>query len=158
MVQPTIHQFKVKKIGGGEINFADFKGKKIIVVNVASECGFTPQYRQLQELFEEFQEQLVIVGFPANNFGGQEPGTNEEIWAFCTSRFSVTFPLSAKIDIRNEPVYQWLTQKALNGVMDSQVRWNFQKYLIDEYGVLIRSLPSSAEPFDEEILAWVSGE
>ncbi|MCB0620033.1 MAG: glutathione peroxidase [Saprospiraceae bacterium] len=156
MVQPTIHQFKVEKIDGGEIDFAAFQGKKIIVVNVASECGFTPQYRQLQELFEKFQEHVVVVGFPANNFGGQEPGTDEEIRAFCTSRFGVTFPLSAKIDIHREPVYAWLTQRSLNGVADSQVRWNFQKYLLDEHGHLVRMLPSSTEPFDDEILSWIT--
>lgn len=152
----TIHSFKVKGIEGEEIDFALFKGKKIIVVNVASACGFTPQYQQLQELYEEFGHKLVVVGFPANNFGGQEPGTNEEIRAFCSRRFGVTFPLAAKIDVTTHPVYQWLTQKSENGLLDSQVTWNFQKYLLDEQGRLVKCLPPAVSPLDDEILNWVN--
>lgn len=144
----TIHTFKVAGIEGEEIDFARFKSKKLMVVNVASECGYTPQYQQLQELYEEFEDKLVIVGFPADNFGGQEPGTNEDIRAFCTRRFGVTFPLAAKIDLSTHPVYQWLTQKSLNGVIDSQVTWNFQKYLLDEKGYLVHVFPPSANPAD----------
>ncbi len=152
----TIHTFKVEGIEGEEIDFAAFAGKKIIVVNVASECGFTPQYQQLQEIFEEFEDKLVIVGFPANNFGGQEPGSNEEIRTFCTRRFGVTFPIAAKIDIKTHPVYQWLTKKSENGVLDSQVTWNFQKYLLDEQGHIVKYLPSSVSPLDDEILEWLN--
>lgn len=154
----SIHQFKVEGIEGSEINFADFSGKKIMVVNVASECGFTPQYQQLQELYQEFRDKLVIVGFPSNDFGGQEPGTNEAIRAFCTQRYGVDFPLAAKINIKGSPhpIYQWLTQKARNGVADSEVRWNFHKYLLDENGHLIQDLPSSVSPLDEPILDWLS--
>ena len=149
----TIHQFSVEGIDGETINFADFKGKKILIVNVASECGYTPQYQQLQELFAEFGDRLIIIGFPANNFGGQEPGSNEDIRSFCTKRYGVTFPLSAKIDIHTHPIYQWLTRQELNGVADSEVRWNFFKYLLDENGQLIQCFPSAVSPLDEEILS-----
>jgi len=154
----SIHNFRVEGIEGEEIDFADFKGKKVMVVNVASECGFTTQYQQLQELFEEFKNKLVIIGFPANNFGGQEPGTNQEIRSFCSVRYGVTFPLAAKISVEGEdihPIYQWLTKKSDNKVMDSEVKWNFQKYLIDEKGQLVSYHPSSISPIDEIILDWV---
>jgi glutathione peroxidase len=154
-VQSSIHTFSVEAIEGGVIDFADFKGKKLMVVNGASECGFTPQYQQLQELHEQFEDQLVILVFPANNFGGQEPGTNEEIRSFCTKRYGVTFPLAAKIDIRTHPVYQWLTRKAENGFQDSEVTWNFQKYLLDEEGRLVQVLPSSTSPLSDEVLQWL---
>lgn len=157
----SIHQFKVASIEGGEINFADFAGKKIMVVNVASECGFTSQYQQLQELYEQFSEQLVIIGFPANNFGNQEPGTNEQIKSFCTVRYGVTFPLTAKVSAKGadmHPVYQWLTQKSANGLIDSTVKWNFQKYLLDQQGRLITTHPSSVSPLDDVILDWISSE
>lgn len=127
-----------------------------MIVNVASECGYTPQYQQLQELYEGYGDKLAIVGFPANNFGGQEPGSNNEIKSFCSLRYGVTFPLAAKIDITAHPVYRWLTRKSENGVADSRVDWNFQKYLLDENGCLIRSLPSSASPLDDEILDWLN--
>lgn len=154
----SIHSLKVAGIGGKEIDFADFAGKKLLIVNVASECGYTPQYQQLQELYEAFQDKLVIVGFPSNDFGGQEPGTNEEIQTFCKQRYGVTFPLATKITIQGtevHPVYQWLTQKAQNGVADSAVLWNFQKYLLDEHGQLVQSFPSSVPPLDAEILSWI---
>ena len=153
----SIHQFKVEAIEGGTIDLAKFKGKKLMVVNVASECGYTPQYQQLQELYEGFVNHLVIIGFPANNFGGQEPGTNNEIREFCSLRYGVTFPLTAKIDVKTHPIYQWLTQQSLNGVMDSEVSWNFQKYLLDENGRLLRTLPSSTSPLDDEIIEWLNG-
>ncbi len=153
----TIHKFKVESIEGDEIDFAQFKGKKLTIVNVASECGFTPQYQQLQELYKGFGAKLAIIGFPANNFGGQEPGSNKEIREFCSLRYGVTFPLAAKIDINTHPIYQWLTQKALNGQMDSTVNWNFQKYLLNENGQLVHSLPSATSPFDDEIMDWVNG-
>lgn len=157
-MEHSIHQFKVEGIEGSEINFADFEGKKIMVVNVASECGFTPQYQQLQALYQEFRDRLVVVGFPSNDFGGQEPGTNEAIQAFCTQRYGVDFPLAAKIKIKGSPhpVYQWLTQKSQNGVADSEVRWNFHKYLLDENGHLFKDLPSSVSPLDEPILDWLN--
>jgi len=155
----SIHQFKVRGIEGSEIDFAQYKGKKLIIVNVASECGYTPQYQQLQELYNEFQDKLEIVGFPSNDFGGQEPGTNEEIQAFCEVRYGVTFPLSAKITVKEpnaHPIYQWLTHENKNGVADSEVRWNFHKYLLDENGQLVKSLPSAVSPLDEQILDWLN--
>jgi glutathione peroxidase len=151
----TIHSFKVDGIAGGTIDFAAFAGKKILIVNVASECGYTPQYQQLQELYEEFEDKIAIVGFPANNFGGQEPGSNQEIQAFCSRNYGVTFPLAAKIDVTTHPVYQWLTQKTLNGVQDSKVTWNFQKYALDEQGRLVHVFPYSTSPLDEEIIGWL---
>ena len=154
----SIHQFKVEGIEQKVIDFATYKGKKLMIVNVASECGYTSQYQQLQELYEEYHDKLVIIGFPSNDFGGQEPGTNEEIKSFCTSRYQVSFPIAAKVKIRGaeaHPVYQWLTQKEQNGVMDSEVKWNFNKYLLDEDGHLIQYYPSSVNPVDERILDWV---
>jgi glutathione peroxidase len=153
----NIHKFKVEGIEGEEIDFAAFKGKKLIVVNVASECGFTPQYQQLQELYEKFGDKLVIVGFPANNFGEQEPGLNSEIRDFCSRRYGVTFPLASKIDVTTHPVYEWLTKKTLNGVMDSQVTWNFQKYLLDENGRLVNFILPSESPLNETVLEWLNG-
>lgn len=155
----SIHQFKVAGINGKEVNFAHFKGKKIIVVNVASECGYTSQYQQLQELYKEFQDKLVIVGIPSNDFGGQEPGSNEEIQAFCTLNFGVKFPMTTKVAILGaspHPIYQWLTSKAQNGVLESEVSWNFQKYLLDESGQLVQFYPSSVSPFDDAILEWLT--
>ncbi|MEN0004830.1 MAG: glutathione peroxidase [Bacteroidota bacterium] len=154
----SIHQFKVAGIEGAEINFADYAGKKMLIVNVASECGYTPQYQQLQELYEEFQDRLVVIGVPSNDFGGQEPGTNAEIRAFCTTRYGVTFPQTAKLSIRKSPheLYQWLTTKAKNGVMNSVVKWNFHKYFIDEQGHLINSFSSGVSPFDDQIIGQLT--
>lgn len=155
----SIHQFKVEGIDGDEIDFASFKGKKIIVVNVASQCGYTSQYQQLQELYEEFKRKLVIVGFPANDFGNQEPGSNKEILDFCTTVYSVGFPMASKVSTKGSaqhPLYYWLTHRELNGVLDSEVQWNFNKYLLDESGQLVSYLPSAVSPFDEQILDWIS--
>ena len=135
----SIHQYKIEGLTGGEIDFSAFAGKKIMVVNVASECGLTPQYQQLQELYEAHKDKLVIVGCPANNFGAQEPGTHDEIRTFCTINYGVTFPLSIKISVKGDdmhPLYQFLTQKNQNGLKDSEVQWNFQKYILDEKGNL----------------------
>ncbi len=151
MTMNTIHPYKVKSIEGGEIDLAAFSGKKVLIVNVAGQCGHTPQYAQLQELHETFGDRLAVVGFPCNDFGGQEPGSEPEIREFCTLRYGVTFPLSAKIRILGDdphPIYQWLTQKALNGVQDSRVAWNFQKYLLDEQGRLLAVFPPSVSVFD----------
>lgn len=152
----TIHTYKIEGIDGKDLDFSDFKGKKILVVNVASACGFTSQYQQLQELAEEFKDKLVVVGFPCNDFGAQEPGTNQEVQSFCTLNFGVTFPMTTKISISTEPIYQWLTQKSQNGVMDAEVKWNFHKFLLDESGQLVNTYPSSVSPFDEAILLWAT--
>lgn len=155
----SIHAFSVESIEGGNISFAGFRGKKILVVNVASECGYTPQYAQLQELYTAFQDKLVVVGFPCNDFGGQEPGGNAAIQQFCSARYGVTFPMAAKIQILGpgqHPVYQWLTRKAANGVSDSEVSWNFHKYLLDEDGRLLQAFPPSASPFDDALLNYLA--
>ena len=155
----SIYNFKIEGIDGKTIDLSDFEGQKILIVNVASECGYTPQYQQLQELYEEMKAQVMIIGFPCNDFGAQEPGTNEEIQHFCTSNYGVNFPLTTKISILGNnihPIYQWLTQKSLNGKLDSQVQWNFHKFLIDEFGHIVKSIPSVQSPFDDEILDWIS--
>jgi glutathione peroxidase len=155
-VSNKIYDFKVESLDKGTINFADFKGKKILIVNTASECGYTPQYKELQALYEKFKGKLVIVGFPANNFGGQEPGTAVEIKAFCEKNYGVTFPMAAKISVKGDdmaPIYKWLTSKAANGVLDAEIGWNFNKFLIDENGVMIEHFPSKVKPMSEEILS-----
>lgn len=156
----SIYNIKIKGLAGEEINFADFKGKKILLVNVASQCGYTPQYAQLQELYTTFKDILVVVGCPANNFGKQEPGTHEEIKTFCSLNYGVTFPMTAKISVTGNdihPLYQWLTQKSENGIMDSEVKWNFQKYLISESGEFIDTYGSGIDPCSEEIVNAITG-
>jgi glutathione peroxidase len=155
----TIYDYKVDALEEGKtINFADFKGKKILVVNTASECGFTPQYADLEKLYEEYKDRLVIVGFPANNFGGQEPGTNVEIGAFCQKNYGVTFPMAAKVSVKGDdtaPIFKFLTEKQLNGVKDSKILWNFTKFLIDENGKLVDSFVSNVKPTDEAITKYL---
>ena len=151
---PSIHVFKVPAIDGSEIDFAQFKGKKILVVNTASKCGFTPQYKELEELYETYKDKLVIVGFPANNFASQEPGTNEEIKSFCSKNYGVSFPMAAKISVKGDdiaPIYKWLTTKALNGIMDESVSWNFNKFLLDENGHLVDKYGSMVSPMSKKI-------
>ncbi len=153
-IQPNIYSFKVESLDGGIIDFASFKGKKILIVNTASKCGYTPQYTELQELYEKYKDKLVVIGFPANNFGGQEPGSNAEIKEFCTSKFNVTFPLAAKISVRGDdmhPIYQWLTSKEKNGVLDAEIKWNFNKFLLNEDGELLAYFGSKVKPMSEEI-------
>jgi glutathione peroxidase len=150
----SIHQFKVKSIDGGTIDFAKYKGKKVLVVNVASQCGFTRQYAGLEKLYEANKEKLVIVGFPANNFGSQEPGTDNDIVQFCKARFGVTFPMASKISVKGDdtaPIYKWLTSKDQNGVLDATIGWNFNKFLLDENGKMIAYFPSKVEPDSDEI-------
>ncbi|GAC1444324.1 MAG: glutathione peroxidase [Sediminibacterium sp.] len=155
---PTIHSFKVKSIDGGMIDFAKFKGKKILVVNTASKCGFTPQYEALEKVYEQYKDKLVIVGFPANNFGAQEPGTDGEIQEFCKARFGVKFPLASKISVKGNdtaPIYKWLTNKSENGVLDATIKWNFNKFLLDENGKLLAYFDSKVKPDSEEILNYL---
>jgi glutathione peroxidase len=139
-----------------------FAGKKIMVVNTASECGYTPQYRQLQELYDLHKDQgLVILGFPSNDFGGQEPGTEQDIAAFCEKNYGVSFPMMAKVTVKGadaHPVFQWLQQKQRNGVKDAKVDWNFNKFLIDEQGRLVEHLSGKVSPLDDRILDWVRGQ
>lgn len=157
--QQTIYQFKVKDLYGNEFDFASLKGKKVMIVNTASECGLTPQYEQLQSLYEEFgSDHFVIIGFPANNFGNQEPGSNAEIATFCQANFGVTFPMMEKISVKGEdmaPIYHFLTEKRQNGFADSVVEWNFQKYLIDENGHVVQVINPRILPNDPEIKEWI---
>mgnify|MGYP001213340009 CR=1 FL=1 len=154
------YDFKVKTLEGLNFDFSSLKGKKVMIVNTASKCGFTPQYKDLEELYEQYGgNDFVIIGFPANNFLSQEPGTANEIRTFCTEKYGVTFPMMEKISVKGSdmhPLYQWLTSKAKNGVMDSEVKWNFQKYLIDENGKLQYVIYSKEKPDSEKVLAWIS--
>ena len=155
------YDFKVKTLDGGEFDFSTLKGKKVMIVNTASKCGFTPQYKDLEEVYEQYGDELVIIGFPANNFANQEPGTASEIQKFCTDNYGITFPMMAKISVKGKdmhPLYKWLTSKEENGVMDSDVRWNFQKYLIDENGKLVDVIYSREKPNSDKVLAWISSE
>jgi glutathione peroxidase len=154
----SIHKFKVPSIEGKTIDFASFKGKKILVVNTASKCGYTPQYEGLEKLYKENKDKLVVVGVPANNFGGQEPGTKEEIQEFCKIRYGVTFPLTDKVEVvgdNTHPLYKWLTTKEQNGVLDATVKWNFNKFLLDENGKLLEYFPSKVLPTGEEIMKYL---
>lgn len=154
----SIFSFKIESLYGDTIDFSSYKGKKILIVNVASECGYTSQYQQLQELSEIYADQLVVVGIPCNDFGNQEPGSNEDIAQFCSKNYQIGFPISVKVKIKGDeihPIYHWLTHKSYNGVMDAEVRWNFTKFLLDEEGKLIATFPSSVSPLDDKILHWL---
>ena len=161
MEKQNIYQFIVKDLEGNDFDFSKLKGKKILVVNTASKCGLTPQYKDLEALYEKYKSKnFVIVGFPANNFASQEPGTNAEIGAFCTKNYGVTFPMMSKISVKGndmDKVYQFLTQKAKNGLQDSEVQWNFQKYLINEKGELEKVVAPKVLPSDNEIVNWIKG-
>lgn len=158
--EKTFHDFKVKDIDGKDFDLASLKGNKVMVVNVASKCGLTPQYEELQTLYEKYKNNnFVIIGFPANNFKEQEPGTNLEIKEFCTANYGVTFPLMEKISVAGDdqaPVYAWLTKKEKNGVKNQEVTWNFQKYLIDENGHLVDVLMPKESPMDEKVINWLT--
>lgn len=155
----TIYQYQVTDIQGKLFDFASLKGKKILIVNTASECGLTPQYKDLETIYKTYKDQnFVIVGFPANNFGMQEPGNNKQIASFCELKYGVTFPMMSKISVKGndmDKVYQFLTQKNKNGLQDSEVGWNFQKYLINENGNLVKVLSPKVLPTDKEIINWI---
>ncbi|UCE92881.1 MAG: glutathione peroxidase [Flavobacteriaceae bacterium] len=155
----TIYQFKVNDLYGETFDFSNLKGKKVMVVNTASECGLTPQYAELQKLYDTYKDQnFVIVGFPANNFGGQEPGTNMEIAAFCKENYGVTFPMMSKISVKGadmHEVYHFLTEKSKNGLQDSEVSWNFQKYLLNEKGELAKVIEPRTLPTDPMVVEWI---
>ncbi|MXS72891.1 glutathione peroxidase [Chryseobacterium binzhouense] len=158
VMSKSIYDYKVDALEEGKtINFADFKGKKILIVNTASECGYTPQYADLEKISKDYAEKLVVVGFPANNFGGQEPGSNVEIGAFCQKNYGVTFPLASKVSVKGDdtaPIFKYLSDKNLNGVKDTDIQWNFTKFLVDENGKLIESFPSKVKPTDEAITKY----
>jgi len=156
----NFHSYTVETIDGTPYPLSRLKGKRVMVVNVASKCGLTPQYAQLQSLYERYGgARFEIVAFPANNFGAQEPGTNAEIKQFCTANYGVTFPVMSKISVKGDdmaPVYQYLTRKALNGKQEAEVTWNFQKFLIDESGNWVAMFPPKTLPDAPEIVAWIT--
>jgi glutathione peroxidase len=154
----SFYDLTINSIEGKEMHMSDFKGKYVLCVNVASKCGYTPQYEDLEKLYEQYQGKLVIVGFPCNQFLGQEPGTSEEIVSFCQKNYGVTFPLTEKIDVKGKNqhgVYQWLTQKTLNGVADGNVKWNFHKFLISPEGEWLAEFPSGVKPLDTELTSLI---
>ncbi|WP_395053676.1 glutathione peroxidase [Flavobacterium sp.] len=159
MTKETIYQFKVKDLEGNLFDFSTLKGKKILIVNTASKCGLTPQYAELEELYKNYSsEGFVVIGFPANNFASQEPGTDSEIGAFCQKNYGVTFPMMSKVSVKGNDMcdlYKFLTQKSKNGLKDSDVEWNFQKYLINEKGELETVIAPNITPMSEEIVSWV---
>lgn len=159
--QKSFYDFTVKDITGKDFPLSQLKGKKVLVVNTASKCGNTPQYADLEKLYNEYGSQkFVIIGFPANNFALQEPGNNKEISEFCTKNYGVTFPMMSKISVKGDdmaPLYQWLTEKSKNGVEDSKVTWNFQKYMIDENGHLVNFVSPKTQPYDPKIINWIKG-
>ncbi len=155
----SIHQYKINALNSDEIiDFSHFAGKKMLIVNVASKCGFTNQYEGLQELYAKHQDDLVIIGFPCNQFGGQEPGTETEIATFCSSTYGVSFPLTEKVEVKGpnvHPIYQWLTSKDLNGKDDFEISWNFNKFLLDEEGHLVAHFSTQVEPLADEIISML---
>ena len=157
--EKKFHDFVVEDIDGESFDLASLKGKKVLVVNTASKCGFTSQYEGLQELYETYgNDKFTVIGFPANNFANQEPGSDGQIKQFCKKNYGVTFPMMSKISVKGDdkhPVYQWLTEKEHNGKMDSKVKWNFQKYMIDEQGNLIDVAYSRTKPKDDKIVEWI---
>ena len=157
----SFYDFKVTTIDGKPFDMSSLKGKKVLVVNTASKCGHTPQYAQLEELYTKYGSgNFIIIGFPANNFLWQEPGTNDQIKEFCTVNYGVTFPMMAKISVKGkdmDPLYKWLTSKKENGVMDAPVKWNFQKFMIDENGHLVGMVPPGDLPTTDKIIHWIEG-
>ena len=155
----TIYQFKVTNLEGEEFDFNTLKGKKVMIVNTASKCGLTPQYKKLQALYEKYgNKNFEIIGFPANNFLFQEPGTNKEIIEFCEKNYGVTFPMMSKISVKGKsmhPIYEFLTQESKNGVISSSVSWNFQKYLINTDGQLARVVSPRTQPDDPKVISWI---
>jgi glutathione peroxidase len=153
----SVYEFKLKNIDGQDFSLAQYKGKKVLVVNTASKCGFTPQYAELQKLAETYKDKLVVVGFPANNFGQQEPGTASDIKTFCTARFGVTFPLSEKVSVKGDdicPLFKYLTG-APNPDFTGEIKWNFEKFLIDENGKLIHRFRSQTTPMSADITKYL---
>ena len=157
MSQQSVHEFTINTIDGESKNLSDFKGKKMLFVNTASQCGFTPQYMELQELHEKHGDELVIIGFPANNFGGQEPGSNDQIKTFCQKNYGVSFMLSEKVSVKGkniDPIFEWLNAQD-NQSFKGDIMWNFEKYLIDESGKLIKRYRSMTKPVSDKIISLI---
>lgn len=159
LMATSIYDFKVAGLEGNEINLAAYKGKKILIVNTASKCGFTPQYEELQKLYNQYKGKLVIIGFPANNFGGQEPGSNNEIEEFCKRNYGVTFPMAEKVSVKGDdihPLFKYLTDEAAKMNIKDPIKWNFTKFMIDEKGKLVAVFPSKVKPMSEEITKYLN--
>ena len=160
IIGTSVYDFKVPGLEGNEINLADYKGKKILIVNTASKCGLTPQYEELEKLYARYKDKLVVIGFPANNFGGQEPGSNTEIKEFCKRNYGVSFPMAEKISVTGEdihPLFKYLTDEALKlGLEAPVVKWNFTKFLIDENGKLVKVFPSKVKPLSDELTVYLN--
>jgi len=155
----TIYDFKVDGLEGGSIDFSQYKGKKIMIVNTASKCGNTPQYAELEALYEKYKDKLVIVGFPANNFGGQEPGSNSEIREFCTKNYGVTFPMASKVSVKGDdidPLFKYLVNEAQKLGVEDPIKWNFTKFLIDENGKLVAVFHHKTKPMSDEVLKYLN--
>lgn len=156
----TFHSFTVEDIYGDKFDLSSLAGKKVMVVNTASRCGLTPQYEDLERLYNDYSDKgFIIIGFPANNFSNQEPGTNEDIITFCQENYGVSFPMMSKISVKGDdmaPLYQWLTQKSQNGKLDAEVTWNFQKFLIDEEGHIVDVLAPREKPYSEKVVEWLN--
>jgi glutathione peroxidase len=153
----SVYEFKLKTIDGADFSLAKYKGKKVLIVNTASKCGFTPQYKELEALSEKYKGKLVVVGFPANNFGGQEPGSNQDIKTFCHDNFNVSFPMSGKVSVKGldiDPLFQYLTT-AENPEFTGEIKWNFEKFLIDENGKLIHRFRSQTTPMSPELTKYL---
>lgn len=159
MTKESAHEFTLRALNSEEqLKLSEFKGKKVLIVNVASKCGYTPQYKELQELYETYNNQLVVLGLPCDQFMGQELDTESEIAQFCSSRFDVTFPMTEMIEVKGKnqhPLYGWLTSKDQNGKGDYKVSWNFNKFLIDENGQLLEYFSSNVKPMDEKIIRYL---
>ena len=154
----NIYDFKIQSLDGGTIDFSQYKGKKILIVNTASKCGFTPQYAGLEKLYEQYKDKLVIIGFPSDNFGGQEYHDNDSIKTFCQKNYGVTFPLTTRVDVKGQnttPVFKYLCDKSENGVLDASISWNFNKFIIDENGNLLAHFDSKVTPDSEELLKYI---
>lgn len=155
----SFYDYSAKDINGKEISMKEFKGKKLLIVNVASECGYTPQYKELEWLHKNYKDSnLVILGFPCNDFGGQEPKAEGEIMAFCQKNYGVSFKMMSKISVKGDqchPLYKWLQKKELNGIQDNEVKWNFNKFMVNEEGGWSGYLPSSIKPNDRVIIDWI---
>lgn len=154
----SIHNISIEGINGNQLRLDQFRGKKLMIVNVASECDNTPQYEQLEELYRHYKDTLSIIGCPSNDFGNQEPASEEKILSFCQTMFQVTFPLTKKINIRSEqvhPLYKWLTDRTLNGVSDNEVSWNFQKYALSPEGIWQFVFSPETSPLDDQVINWI---
>ncbi|GAB3726357.1 glutathione peroxidase [Hymenobacter agri] len=155
----SVYDFTVKSIDGKDVKLSQYKGKKLLIVNTASECGYTPQYKELEQLYKQHGDKVTVLGFPANNFGGQEPGTEAQIATFCEKNYGVTFPLFSKVSVKGvdmAPLYQYLSDKSKNGAVGEAPTWNFCKYLVDEKGHVVKFYPSKVTPLSPELLADIA--